>query len=134
MRMAFQVDQYETSKSCIDTIQEYFGCGNIVARKTKMHSYRVQNTDNLRDTIIPHFKKYPLLTSKGSSFSKFVRIFDMTGGKWPPIHADPTSVVMLAYSMNPSGKRAKPLEYWLAKVDASPTAGLGAKLPTRPKK
>lgn len=79
--MTFQVDQYETSKKCMDTIKIFFGCGYIIHRKTKMLSFRLSSSLFIKNKIIPHFEKYPLLTSKSQSFIKFKNVFDITQGK-----------------------------------------------------
>ena len=119
--MSFQLDQYENSQICLQKIKDYFGCGYIIKRKTKMHSFRVHSYNHLKDKILPHFEKYPLLTWKHNSFIKFLEILHLTHGKSLSFGDSITNpqekdyVIRLIYSMNPSGKRKYPIEYWLNK-------------------
>lgn len=62
----------------IESIKEYFGCGNSSLSKTnnainKIHShgicqYHVVVPDDLIKKIIPHFEKYPLQSKKQTDF------------------------------------------------------------------
>ena len=109
--MSFQVDQYETSLLCMNQIKTFFACGYLIHRKTKMLSFRINSPLFLKTKIIPHFEKYPLLTSKNLSFEKFKQIFDLTQGK-ALNYSDPqlNQLISLVYDLNPSGKRLQPLK------------------------
>ena len=112
--MSFQVDQYETSKKCIESIKNYLNCGYIIKRKTKMHSFRVNSIKDIQNIIIPHFSKYSLLTNKNKSFLMFKQLLNITEGKWVNIKdIKIKEIIDLVYDMNPSGKRKYKKEDWL---------------------
>ena len=75
----FVITQGVKSKSCLERIQEYFQCGHIyINRRYDNHRehilrYCVRRQDDLRNIIIPFFKKYPLQTAKRHDFNEFCR-------------------------------------------------------------
>lgn len=73
----FVVTQSETSKSALEAIQKYFGCGHIyINRRHDNHKYNllrycVRRQDDLKQKIVPFFRKYQLQTTKREQFNKF---------------------------------------------------------------
>jgi len=57
----------------LEAIRNYFNCGNIVVDNAKFSTlkYLVSSTEDLNNTIIPHFDKYPLIGSKNLDFLSF---------------------------------------------------------------
>ena len=78
----FVVTQGERSKSALEAIQNYFGCGNIyINRRYDNHNYNllrycVRKQDDLRNKIIPFFQKYQFHTTKREQFEKFCERFE----------------------------------------------------------
>ncbi len=78
----FVVTQGERSKSALEAIKNYFGCGNIyINRRYDNHNYNllrycVRRQDDLKNKIIPFFQKYQFRTSKREQFEKFCERFD----------------------------------------------------------
>lgn len=73
----FVVTQGEKSKSALEAIKTYFGCGGIyINRRYDNHNYNllrycVRKQGDLKTKIIPFFKKYPLQSAKREQFEKF---------------------------------------------------------------
>ena len=77
----FVVTQGERSKSALEAIRSYFGCGGIyVNRRYDNHNYNllrycVRRKNDLKEKIIPFFTKYQLQTTKREQFETFCRKF-----------------------------------------------------------
>lgn len=78
----FVVSQGERSKSALEAIKNYFGCGNIyINRRYDNHNYNllrycVRKQDDLRNKIIPFFRKYQFKSTKREQFEKFCQRFE----------------------------------------------------------
>ena|SRR3989344_6415894 len=78
----FVVTQGEKSRSALEAIKIYFGCGGIyINRRYDNHKYNllrycVRKQDDLRNKIIPFFKRYQLQTAKRMQFEEFCRRFN----------------------------------------------------------
>ena len=76
----FVVTQGMKSRSSIEDIQMFFGCGRIYEnRRLDNHQenllrYCVRSRKDLLEQIIPFFERYPLRTAKREDFKKFKRI------------------------------------------------------------
>jgi hypothetical protein len=87
-------------------IQERWACGFIRPdRSDKTLKFEVRNVGSLVAKVLPHFRRYPLVSSKQADFRRFERICELAsdGG-----HLELTGleeIVRLAMEMNPSGKR-----------------------------
>jgi len=60
----------------------YYECGNVQIdnRKENAFKFNVNKLDDIIEKIIPHFDKYPLVTSKNLDYLDFRRVaFMMTG-------------------------------------------------------
>ena len=73
----FVVTQGEKSREAMEAIKNYFDCGGIyINRRHDNHKhnllrYCVRNQNDLKNKIIPFFRKYPLQTAKREQFEKF---------------------------------------------------------------
>jgi len=65
----------------------------------------VRCIDNLVKKIIPHFKKYPLISSKRKDFGNFAKICAMVAKRKHLNQKGLRRIVKMAYQMNPSGQR-----------------------------
>jgi hypothetical protein len=76
----FVVTQGERSRSALEAIKEYFGCGSIyINRRYDNHNfdllrYCVRRQDDLKNIIVPFFRKYQLHTTKKAQFKKFCEL------------------------------------------------------------
>ena len=79
----FVVTQGEKSRSSLELINNYFGCGQIYINrrhddhKESLLRYCVRSQRDLREKIIPFFRCYPLRTAKREDFEKFVLILEL---------------------------------------------------------
>jgi len=80
----YKVTQKDHSLVILTDLQTYFGIGNInIDNKTyDTYKFSVNKTDDLINTIIPHFDKYPLKGSKQLDFLDWKKaILDYTENK-----------------------------------------------------
>ena len=69
---SFSVSQNEDRAEILYLMQKIFKCGFLRRDfSDKTLKYEVRNLENLTRRIIPHFKKYPLLSSKKKDFDSF---------------------------------------------------------------
>lgn len=75
VRPSFSVSQHLRNKKILHRFRRFFKCGSIrFSRRDQTYKYEVRSTSELVEKVIPHFKKYPLQTSKAQSFRKFCEI------------------------------------------------------------
>jgi len=105
------VSQNEDRRQVLDIIREYFGCGYIrrdYADKTV--KFEVRDHNDLMTKIIPHFERFPLLSSKQKDFELFKKICKMVDLKFHLKREGFIKIIQLAYQMNSSGKRRRTQE------------------------
>jgi len=106
IRPSFAIGQNRESLDVLKLIQNYFGCGAIrFSKKDQFYKYEVRSIKDLKTKIIPHFKKYPLQTSKKNDFLKFVYICDLISSSKHLNKEYLEEIIRIAYTMNPAGKR-----------------------------
>jgi len=73
----FVITQGEKSKSAMKAIRNYFGCGGIyINRRYDNHKYNllrycVRRQSDLKEKIVPFFRKYQLQSSKRQQFETY---------------------------------------------------------------
>jgi len=78
VRPSFSVSQHQRSKEVIFFLHKYFKCGGVrFSRRDQNYKFEVRSIDDLIKIIIPHFKKYPLMTSKKNDFERFVQVCEL---------------------------------------------------------
>jgi hypothetical protein len=79
VRSFFEIGLNQRDSFLIYQLQEFFGgVGTIsVDQKADVLKYSVASINDLINTIIPHFYKFPLLTQKAADFILFVRIVEL---------------------------------------------------------
>ena len=105
-RPSFSVSQNADRAELLAVIQQKWGCGFIRPdRSDKTLKFEVRNVRDLVERVLPHFKAYPLASSKNRDVERFERICML-------IHEDRhhtkegfEEIVKVAMEMNPSGKR-----------------------------
>jgi LAGLIDADG endonuclease len=117
VRPSFSVSQNGDRAEVLHVIQGYFGCGSIRPdRSDRTLKWETRRLDDLVARVIPHFKRYPLLSERGLT-SNGSRPF----ANWQRrelIAAEPAwprSSSSLGI-MNPSGKRRYDAEAILASL------------------
>lgn len=78
VRPSFSVSQHKRSQDVIFFLQRFFRCGGVrFSKKDQNYKFEVRNIKELMKFIIPHFKKYPLMTSKKDEFERFADICEL---------------------------------------------------------
>lgn len=78
IRPSFSISQHRKNRGILFKIKDYFGCGTIRPnRKDNTYKYEVRAICDLKDKIIPHFKKYPLQTTKRVDFQIFTSVVEI---------------------------------------------------------
>ena len=69
VRVSFEINLHEKDQDILNKIKEFFGVGAVYNRPDlKKSVYRVTNVNYIKDVIIPHFTKYPLISKKAIDF------------------------------------------------------------------
>ena len=106
VRPSFSVSQNADRAELLYTIQERWGCGFIRPdRSDKTLKFEIRNVSDLVAKVLPHFKTYPLLSSKQADFERFSRICELVSEGQHLEREGLEEIVRLAMEMNPSGKR-----------------------------
>ena len=106
VRPSVSVSQNTDRSEVLWEIQQYFGCGTIRPdRSDYTVKWEVRNSALLRLRVLPHFRQFPLRSSKQHDVDLICEICErMAGGD----HLEPATlipIVTLAGMMNPSGIR-----------------------------
>ncbi len=106
VRPSFSIGQNMRSLEILKMIQKFFDCGSIrFCKNDQCYKYETRNIGDLRKKIIPHFRKFPLMTNKKADFEIFSKICEKIAQMK---HLNPVGlkeVIDLAYKMNGYGKR-----------------------------
>jgi lysophospholipase L1-like esterase len=70
------VTQKHHSAGILYDLERYYECGNVQIdnRKENAFKFNVNKLDDIINKIIPHFDKYPLLTSKNLDYLDFRKV------------------------------------------------------------
>ena len=75
IRPSFSASQNQDRSEVLFLMKEYFGCGFIRPdRSDKTLKYEIRSVQELIEKIIPHFEKFPMLSSKQKEFKIFAAI------------------------------------------------------------
>jgi hypothetical protein len=106
VRPSFSVSQNAERSELLYEMQRKWKIGSIRPdRSDKTLKFEVRNIQDLVATVLPHFRKYPLFSSKQTDVERFERICALVSERR---HLEPDGfamIVRLAMEMNPSGKR-----------------------------
>lgn len=107
----FVITQGSKSRASLELCKQFFGCGNIFEnRRNDNHResllrYCVRSVSDLRERIIPFFKKYQLRTEKKRDFEKFYQILELMETKHH-LHRD--GVTKIATIISQMNRKSKP--------------------------
>jgi len=78
VRSFFEIGLNQRDSSLIYQLKDFFeGIGTIsLDKKSNVLKYSTASLKDLSSIVIPHFKKYPLLTQKGADFLLFEQIVE----------------------------------------------------------
>src|ERR671928_295117 len=75
VRPSLSVSQNGDRSEVLLDIQEYFGCGTLRPdRSDKTLKWEVRSLPLLVERIIPHFRRYPMLSGKQRDFDLFAKV------------------------------------------------------------
>jgi LAGLIDADG endonuclease len=95
----FSVTQAAPSRSALEELIEFFGCGTIIeSNRTDNHRYplmrySVKGRAPLVERIIPFFEDHPLITNKKVDFEAFRHVISMMQGG---VHLTPSGLRAIA--------------------------------------
>lgn len=117
VRPSFSVSQRKDRSEILDFMKSYFKCGAIrFSKKDQNQKYEVRSLENLSEVIIPHFKNFPLLSSKMKDFEIFSRICKMMRSDQHKTVKGLIKIINLATKMNVGGSRRYDKEYLLSRM------------------
>ena len=86
--------------------REFLKCGTIRRNPSdRTFKYETRSIEDLVDKVIPHFQKYPLLSSKKKDFEKFVEICNKISKGKHLKRNGLREILELSYQMNGFGAR-----------------------------
>ncbi|MBI2626804.1 MAG: LAGLIDADG family homing endonuclease [Parcubacteria group bacterium] len=108
LRPSFSVSQNEERRQVLDIIQKYFGCGFIRRDYSdRTVKFEIRDHIQLRDRVIPHFERFPLLSNKQKDFELFREVCKIIDHGGHLTKSGFIKIVNFAYRMNGSGKRKR---------------------------
>jgi hypothetical protein len=123
----FHVSQHQNRTEVLEVIKKELGCGYIKPndyrnQKDQTSVYVVRNINDLRNKVIPFFKKSPLISIKHNDFEKFARVVSLMEERRHLKKNGLVTILKIAFSMNFSGKyRRQKLENMIAHLESSET-------------
>ena len=105
-RPSFSVSQNEDRSELLYKIQQMWECGFIRPdRSDKTLKFEVRRINDLVEKVLPHFREYPLQSSKQDDVQRFDQICHLMHEKQHLTIEGLEEIIRLAMKMNPSGKR-----------------------------
>lgn len=112
VRTSFEINLHEKDKEILYKIQSYFGVGAIYHRPDRKKSvYRVSNVNYIKDIIIPHFTKYPLISKKHIDFLLWSKVIKLILNK-DHLNKEGFSKILSYYASINKGVSKKVKEYF----------------------
>ena len=106
VKPSFSVGQNYDRREVLDLMKEYFKCGFMRRDYSdKTLKYEIRSLEELLNNIVPHFQKFPLLSSKNKDFLLFAEICGQMRNFEHRNLRGIKKIINLAYKMNGSGKR-----------------------------
>lgn len=106
VRASFSVSQHKRSKEIILFLHSFFKCGGVrFSKKDQNYKFEVRSIKDLMKIIIPHFRKYPLRTSKKEEFEKFAEICELINSNQHLSQTGLEKIIKLSRNLNVSGHK-----------------------------
>ena len=103
---SFSVSQNADRAKTLFLIQKEFKCGFMRRDfSDKTLKYEVRSLEDLIKHVIPHFDKYPMVSTKQTDFESFKKICFLMQKELHKEKKGLRRIMDLAFTMNPSGKR-----------------------------
>ena len=106
VRPSLSVSQNGDRAEVLMLLQQYVGCRMIRPdRSDRTLKWEIRSLPPILDRILPHFRRYPLLSGKQKDFELFAAICEATARGEHRAVCGLIEIVRHAGRMNPSGKR-----------------------------
>ena len=106
VRPSISVSQNGDRAEVLTLIQSYFDCGTLRPdRSDKTLKWETRSLAPILDRVLPHFRQYPLLSSKQKDFEHFASVCEAMAREEHRTVCGLREIVRHAGQMNPSGKR-----------------------------
>ena len=106
VRPSFSVSQNADRGELLYVMQRRWNCGFIRPdRSDRTIKYEVREVSSLVEHVLPHFRDFPLVSSKQNDVVRFDRICQLMFLRRHLCLDGLEQIVLLAIEMNPSGKR-----------------------------
>jgi cytochrome c oxidase subunit 3 len=97
----FCIELHKRDLFLLEKIKLFFGVGTIISRKNRLIAvYSVQSVKNINEVIIPHFKKYSLITQKQADFKLFCMVINIINKKEHLNYSGLKKLINIRASMN----------------------------------
>ena len=100
------VSQNEDRSQVLHQIMDHFECGTIRSDPEDLTvKWEVRGLHSIRESVLPHFSRWPILSAKQTDVESFVAVCDRMANRR---HLQPgglIEIVKLVRGTNPSGKR-----------------------------
>jgi len=81
VKLSFILTQNVRDKDLMNSLIEYLGCGYTTLENRGTIDFKVTKFSNIKDVIVPFFKKYPLQGVKSLDLGSFCKAVDIVGNK-----------------------------------------------------
>ena len=116
-RPSFSVSQRKDRSEVLNLMKSYFGCGTIrYSKRDQTNRYEVRGLEDLITRIIPHFKNFPLLSSKYKDFKLFCKVCEMMRREERRTKKGLVKIIDIALKMNINGSRIYKKEFLFSKL------------------
>lgn len=114
IRPSFSVSQNCDRAEVLWLLKKLWKVGTIRPdRSDKTIKYEVRSITHLCNIVVPHFKKFSLISSKSNDFSIFSEVCEVMKRREHLSVDGFKRILEIAFGMNPSGKRRYSREYIL---------------------
>ncbi len=114
VRPSFSVGQNISRPEVLNLFLQYFKVGSLRPnRGDNTMKFEIRSLKPLLEVVIPHFKKYPMLSAKQRDFEKFVTICHLLSQNAHLTETGFKKIVDLAFEMNGLGARRYQKQYIL---------------------
>ena len=111
IRPSFSVSQNAGRAAVLQIYRQRWRCGTIRPdRSDRTLKYEVRSVRELVSKVIPHFERYPLLSSKQEDFTKFSEVCRLLAERAHQTQDGFQRILALAGKINLTGKKKFPRE------------------------
>jgi len=76
----FRLTQHTKDEELMTTLIKFFGCGQYIKRGS-IGEFQITKLSDLVDTLIPFFKKHPIIGVKSNDFKDFCKVAELMQNK-----------------------------------------------------